>query len=1033
MKPDTSNNAKIFAVIQFLERPYRDLARYVCVPSSWITERLPNCRVAISYPREDVNVTRNRVRNNELPVAMWPVFMALIKYESDDYDDADAWSVMEEKKISSDIITLDDEDDDDDICEALVYKSESDDNEDNCNEADILILKPDKPTETEDVVNNAVNQENEDDLVSMQDKQSQPQNIDMADNIDKAQNQDGAETLVETFKTENKDLQDDEDQNEAEIMNLKGNESLKSENVDIQDNNAEDEDDIETFIIKEDPYEQESMKSEDIGTIHPFEGVENNDADSESSENIPRKSESIDIEEHFGNIDTNLNTVTSMEEQMPRSEDDVTTDGDDDDLDLGDLIILDTKHSESDSKIPVLNNDNMSYSIEGTVLERHIEYSTKSLNIQTIEESLVETNTSTPPTPTTSSEMAQRPTISVVPEQFLRYDCHEQKQNPENSTHIVDGRLKARRLLTETIYSTETMKTRLITKAQIHENKTTFNITGNYPHGEAHAISILEPNKVIHTVEKLYDQNVFNNVSYPLEYTSAQHSKQVNQPIAKSKPKKAPPKKKIKVPTKKVLTYNRVHSLEQRGYTYVRPQDTQVSNIPSQNILMDTECFEQNQHYRVNEQNLPVPVQNLTVDNCTGNIVVRTTTGRNPLILNAPQNNKNTISKSAQHYQSAGNRFSYEFGPNENEKDAAWLQHYGRRGKHTYPPQPSHANQIYGTQQNDPSAMVNYHNQQYSNSSNQLSAEIRGYSVIQHPHDKSLFPRKSTDVNSFNQLPLTQSSYQIMVPDMQSTTTNLSNPFSTELPAHDPQLPTPQQRQINHKESIIINHQIGDIQSTPEDHLLAKQDCAHFSCSQSAPNTTFTSVVNSTISSLADEPCSVISNNPDNTTEDNLSAMQNQPNETREEENSISENNTILTENVSVVANESVPDSTVDFQKNPGESSQACSSGEKVEKSANEINFSSNVTKELESVAAAIKTFELILSQTAKTIRNQTEAFKARHNKMFECDDEFKNVIETVTAHCESRINEVLCLKSNDRLNRLNNRKRKIINNSKNN
>ncbi|KAF9423207.1 hypothetical protein HW555_001276 [Spodoptera exigua] len=963
MKPDTSNSAKIFAVIQFLERPYRDLARYVCVPSSWITERLPNCRVAISYPREDVSVTRNRVRNNELPVAMWPVFMALIKYESD-------------------------------ICEALVYKSESDDNEDNYNEADILILKPDKPTETEDVVNNA-------------------------------ENQDGAETLVETFKTENKDLQDDEDQNEAEIMNLKGNESLKSENVDIQDNNAEDEDDIETFIIKEDPYEQESMKSEDIGTIHPFEGVENNDADSESSENIPRKSESIDIEEHFGNIDTNLNTVTSMEEQMPRSEDDVTIDGDDDDLDLGDLIILDTKHSESDCKIPVLNNDNMSYSIEGTVLERHIEYSTKSLNIQTIEESLVETNTaSTTPTPTTSSEMAQRPTISVVPEQFLRYDCHEQKQNPENSTHIVDGRLKARRLLTETIYSTETMKTRLITKAQIHENKTTFNITGNYPHGEAHAISILEPNKVIHTVEKLYDQNVFNNVSYPLEYTSAQHSKRVNQPIAKSKPKKAPPKKKTKVPTKKVRTYNRVHSLEQRGYTYVCPQDTQVSNIPSQNILIDTECFEQNQHYRVNEQNLPVPVQNLTVDNCTGNIVVRTTTGRNPLILNAPQNNKNTISKSAQHYQSAGNRFSYEFGPNENEKDAAWLQHYGRRSKHTYPPQPSHANQIYGTQQNDPPAMVNYHNQQYSNSSNQLPAEIRGYSVIQHPHDKSLFPRKSTDVNIAT---------KFMVPDMQSTTTNLSNPFSTELPAHDPQLPTPQQRQINHKESIIINHQIGDIQSTPEDNLLAKQDCAHFSCSQSAPNTTFTSVVNTTISSSTDEPCSVISNNPDNTTGDNLSAMQNQPNETREEENSISENNTILTENVSVVANESVPDSTVDFQKNPGESSQACSSGEKVEKSANEINFSSNVTKELESVAAAIKTFELILSETAKTICNQTEAFKARHNKMFECDDEFKNVIETVTAHCESRINEVLCLKSNDRLNRLNNRKRKIINNSKNN
>lgn len=85
MTPDTSESVKKFAVIQFLERPYRDIGRYVCVPSSWITHRLPNSRAAIVYPREDANVTRNRVENNEPPATLWPAFMALIVHESGKY------------------------------------------------------------------------------------------------------------------------------------------------------------------------------------------------------------------------------------------------------------------------------------------------------------------------------------------------------------------------------------------------------------------------------------------------------------------------------------------------------------------------------------------------------------------------------------------------------------------------------------------------------------------------------------------------------------------------------------------------------------------------------------------------------------------------------------------------------------------------------------------------------------------------------------------------------------------------------------
>ncbi|CAH1639471.1 unnamed protein product [Spodoptera littoralis] len=1001
MAPD-SESAKIFAVIQFLELPYRDIARYVCIPSSWITNRLPNCRAAVAYPREDANVTRKRVENNEPPAASWPAFMALIKYESDDYDDADVWIIMEEKKISADIITVDDDDDEDnDLCEALVYKSESDED---CNdETDILILKQDKLCEPEnfgvpDNVNDTEHQEGPDMLLSKQDDPSEQEDIDMPNNLDDTQNQDNADIII------------------------------KSENIDIQDNNdGEGQYAMGTLIIKEDPYEEESSESGniDMGAKwgHNSDGVENNGAYgvSEEDNSILLKSESIDIDEvNFGNDGDNAaDTLTSMDEEMPKSQYD-DDDDDDDDLGLSDLIILEEK--KSDHTFAVDSDDNMGNSIESTVMEQHIEYSTTSLNIQTIEQSLVETNNA--PTPCTTntlqpSEIALRPTISVVPEHFLRYGCHEQKQIPENSTHIGDKTMQGVQLLTKTIYATETTTTQLIRKAQIHENAATFNVNGNYPHGEAHALSILRPNEVNHAVHA-YDQNVSDNVSYPLEYTSAQHSsQQFSQPLAKSKPKKAPAKKmKPKPPTRKVRKYNHTHYHEQRGYSYITPQDT-VGGIQSQNIPMNMISFDQNQLYRPNEQHLPVPVENLTLDNSTGHIIVRTTTGRNPLILNALQNSKHTVPKSAQqqHFPTTENQFSNNFVPN-----------YAGSSRHTYPAQPGYVNQIpshQAPQQNNPSVMGDYYNQPYSHSENtnarQFASDVGDYPVVRDPQSKLLYLRKLSEVQTYNQLPLTENNYQAVPPAMPPTSANVSSHIPDQLPVHhDTQLPTLQTQQNFQRGQIVKNQPTCDSHSKSQNNSLATQDyphCEQEHCSQFASTATFPAA-DTRISTSVNEEFSGLK---DINTQNNVSAIQNQSEEIQKEHNAISPINIEPTENESVVANESVPESgltTADHQESPKQtclSKPVCFAGDNIEKPANNSQNFANATSELDSVTAALKAFEVMLSQVEKDICKQTEAYKARHNKMFECDNEFKNIIETVISHCDSRINEVLKSKSKNR------------------
>lgn len=710
-----------------------------------------------------------------------------------------------------------------------------------------------------------------------------------------------------------------------------------------------------------------------------------------------------------------------MGEKTPKSV--CETDVDDDDLSLNDLIILKKKKSKSDHTIAVDINEKTGNAIEDTVMGRHIEYRKTSLNIETIEKSLVETNTV--PTPSTSktlqpSEIPRRPSISVVSEHFLRYGCQEQKQIPENSTH---ERMQALQSLTKTIYATETMKTQLITKAQIHENPTTFNETSNSPHGEAHALSILKPNEV----NRAYDQNASNNVSYPLEYTGAQHSsQQITQPFAKSKPKKAPAKEmKLKVPIEKVRRYNPMNYHQHRGYTYIAPQNPQIGNIQPQNIPMNSISFEQNQLYRANVQHLPVPGEQLTVDNSTENMIVRTTTGRNPLILNASQNNRHTIPKSAQHFLRAGNQLSHDFAPN------CTVSSNG-----IYPAQPVYTNQIsnqQSTQQNEPSVMVHHYNQPYSNTANinanQFASDLGDYSVVQDLQSKLLFHRKPTEIQNYNQLPINQNSYQAVPPATQTISANVPSNFPDLLPVYqETQRPTGQTQQIFERGPIIMDQHRSDAQSTSQNNSIANQGCPNCSCSQLASVTT-TSPVDTRISSSTDEQFNRKNVNTDNNTNKHVSAIQNQPNKAGDEQNSVDQINTGSTENGSVVESEFVPESglAADHQESPKRTSPACSTGEKIVKPGNECHNSSNVTNELESVTAAIKAFERMVSQAEITICKQTEAYKARHNKMFERDKEFKKMIETIIRHCDLRINKVRKLKSKNRLNNQNNRKRKVI------
>ncbi|XP_047521854.1 uncharacterized protein LOC125060817 isoform X1 [Pieris napi] len=94
-----------FYVIQFIELPFEGIDDYVCVPYSWITFiKSTNRNIVVNYPNnEDPLETKERVRRKERPNKSWKLYMAYLKYESDDFQDAELWITRKEvsgKKVS---------------------------------------------------------------------------------------------------------------------------------------------------------------------------------------------------------------------------------------------------------------------------------------------------------------------------------------------------------------------------------------------------------------------------------------------------------------------------------------------------------------------------------------------------------------------------------------------------------------------------------------------------------------------------------------------------------------------------------------------------------------------------------------------------------------------------------------------------------------------------------------------------------------------------------------------------------------------
>ncbi|KAL0859851.1 hypothetical protein ABMA27_010191 [Loxostege sticticalis] len=79
-----------FYVVQFVETPYPNIEKYVCVPSSWI-RRFKVRRVKVAYPTEDPKKTKRRVENEERFKSKWKLYKAHVKYDTDDYDEAEIW------------------------------------------------------------------------------------------------------------------------------------------------------------------------------------------------------------------------------------------------------------------------------------------------------------------------------------------------------------------------------------------------------------------------------------------------------------------------------------------------------------------------------------------------------------------------------------------------------------------------------------------------------------------------------------------------------------------------------------------------------------------------------------------------------------------------------------------------------------------------------------------------------------------------------------------------------------------------------
>ncbi|KAH0547180.1 uncharacterized protein LOC123269298 isoform X2 [Cotesia glomerata] len=88
-----NNYRRAFYVVQFVELPFEGIDDYVCVPYMWLMFRkATDQKAVVAYPKdEDPFNTRDRVKRKERRNDEWRFYMAIVKYESDSYGDAEYW------------------------------------------------------------------------------------------------------------------------------------------------------------------------------------------------------------------------------------------------------------------------------------------------------------------------------------------------------------------------------------------------------------------------------------------------------------------------------------------------------------------------------------------------------------------------------------------------------------------------------------------------------------------------------------------------------------------------------------------------------------------------------------------------------------------------------------------------------------------------------------------------------------------------------------------------------------------------------
>ncbi|AEE09584.1 conserved hypothetical protein [Cotesia vestalis bracovirus] len=98
MRMTNRDQRRLFYVVQFIELPFENIDDHVCVYYSWIIFGKSSSRnVIVTYPNnEDPLETKERVRRKERPNDSWRFYTAYLKYESDDFEDADLWIARNE-------------------------------------------------------------------------------------------------------------------------------------------------------------------------------------------------------------------------------------------------------------------------------------------------------------------------------------------------------------------------------------------------------------------------------------------------------------------------------------------------------------------------------------------------------------------------------------------------------------------------------------------------------------------------------------------------------------------------------------------------------------------------------------------------------------------------------------------------------------------------------------------------------------------------------------------------------------------------